>query len=118
MFLIKEAELDIPSRLTAIQILDARILTYWFNLPVDLRLDDVNDVGLGHIATATGADVDDESSISRLISQIVSDEHPRHSYNPVVVDPVPFNSLTDLYDMDLSDLIDEWIEQLMHQIPS
>lgn len=39
---IREPEMDILSLLTAIQIIDARIQTYWSNLPDELRLNDRN----------------------------------------------------------------------------
>lgn len=87
----------------------------------------MDDVGLGNTATVTGSDGDVESSISQLISRINSDDAVQQGCNPVVLNPIPFDSLPDLYDMEnpgaildmgQPDLIDEWIEQLMHQISS
>lgn len=91
------------------------------------RIEDVDDVGLGNTATATGSEGDDESSISELISRINSDDAVEQGCNPVALNAMPFDSLPDLYDtenpgaildMGQPDLIDEWIEQLMHQISS
>lgn len=91
------------------------------------RIEDVDDVGLGHTAKATESEVDDESSISELISRISADDAIQQGCNRVVLNAMPFDSLPDFYetenpaqilDMGQPDLVDEWIEQLMHEISS
>lgn len=91
------------------------------------RIEDVDDVGLGSPVTARAGDGDVESGISQLISRISSDDAVQQDCNPIVLNHIPFDSLPDLYDtgtigamldMGQPDSIDEWIEQLMHQISS
>lgn len=91
------------------------------------RIEDVDDVGLGNIATFRGSRDDDESSLSQLISHITSGEQIQQDHSPIVMELTPFDSLTDLYNLDnpgstfgmmnQPELLDEWITQLMQHVP-